>query len=107
MSLDYAYEKVSTAIRTMAIGTWSLQMRIADAYTSSLILIEPDDIPERLRPALQEIKHALTSGTPIGDEGKVVATVRQMNDDRASEVARMIADFADEVENAYHYPDEG
>lgn len=85
---NYTWEKLYTAILTLASGQFSLQERLADAYISSLIRLRSGDLPRGLRDEFAQLGKRLTCVAPEGDEGSVYATVRAMD----TETARMLAE---------------
>ena len=105
MSLGYAWEKMLTAVLGMAASPAALRERIADAYTGSIIrLVYPgagDDLPDDLKPMLAEIKAAMETTQPVGNEGTAVASALAMTDAQAEDVARQITRLFDEVQSRY------
>jgi len=101
MSLNYAHEKLSTAVLSLAQSTESLQNRLAAAYVGSLMLIGVDvqaDLPEDLQVAYRLIMERLTSaGVVVEGEGKVAPTIRTMSDSEAQRVISDIVVLANEV----------
>lgn len=100
MSLDYAYEKLSMAVTSMAISTDSLQNRLANAYIYGFHTIGLDvnaDLPPNLRSLYREIERNLTKVPAQGDEGSVVATTRAMRDEEAKKLIEQIVYLYDEV----------
>ena len=89
------------AVHGMASSPYSMQQRIADAYTGSLIRLRADNFPDDLRLKFEEISKKLTSGTPTGDEGTVQASVSSMNEEEATEIAREIVNLYDQVSARY------
>lgn len=98
MGIDYAWEKAMVAVTGMACNPDSINERIAHAFAYSLIRINPEEhLPEDLRPLLEEIRTALTSVEPIGDEGSIAATTRVMSTEEATNIARKIVDLYDKI----------
>ncbi len=98
MSIGYACEKLTKAVRGMAASPDTIQQRIADAYNFNLINIKPDkDLPNDTRWIYEEISTQLTSAEPVGDEGRVQATVASMSDEDAANIAYKIVRLCDEV----------
>lgn len=102
MKYGYSYEKMSNAVHTLAVGLGSLQQRIADAYLYSIIHVKRDELPENTLAKFDKMDRTMHSGTPIGDEGLINASARNLTDNEASEVAEAILFIADEVESAYN-----
>ncbi len=92
------------AVNGMAESPKSIQPRIADAYSSQLMGLKPDRFvgePEWRR-RFEEITRQLTSGTPVGDEGTIQASVASMSDEAATKIAREIVSLHDEISTRYH-----
>ena len=87
---SYTWEKFFSALTTLITGNRSIQQRLIDAFVHSLSLLRIDDLPEGIRGEFIELEEALTSVEPIGDEGRIHATVRAMDDDTAGEYALKI-----------------
>ncbi len=102
MRYGYSYEKMSNAVRTLAVGLESLQQRIADAYLDSVLHVKRDELPESTLATFDKMDRTMRSGDPIGDEGIINASARNLTDHEASEVAEAILFIADEVERAYN-----
>jgi hypothetical protein len=49
MALDYTWNKLYTAVLTLATGTADIQERLNDAYANALIRLTPNDFPDDLR----------------------------------------------------------
>jgi len=92
---SYTWEKFFSALTTLITGNRSIQQRLIDAFVHSLALLRIDDLPNGLREEFIELEEALTSVEPIGDEGRIHATVRAMDDDTASEYALKIFSLYD------------
>ena len=100
MSLDYAYEKLSVAVTSMATSTDSLQNRLANVYVYGFHTIGLNvnaDLPPNLRSLYREIEKNLTKVPAQGDEGSVLATTRAMRDEEAKKVIEQIVYLYDEV----------
>lgn len=62
--------------------------------------VQANDVPESERYELNKMHDRLTSVEPIGDEGRISATVKEMSDTDAVEIARTILLIADSVRSA-------
>jgi hypothetical protein len=67
-----------------------------------LVLIGPEDVPEELRPAFSELVAALTSEEPKGTEGRLVATLKVMDEQQAQNIARAIVDLYQSLGRLLH-----
>jgi len=100
MSLNYTWEKFYVAVSSLASGTGSIQERLFNAYTGSLMLLEvhkPDELPEDMRNEFKEITRELTAVEPSGNEGSVRASTNAMTDLEASEIAEKIVSLYDRI----------
>jgi hypothetical protein len=104
MSFSYVHEKFSAAIESMAASPESIQHRIANAYTYHLIRLKKEELPDEIRMDFEITAEQLTRGEPVGNEGRVMATVKQMSENEAVDIARRIVHMSDVV-NA-HYQSE-
>ena len=96
----YAGEKFNNAVYGMAASPQSIQSRVADAYTSNVMLLNEEDLPESIRLRFREFGETITAVEPAGEEGSVKATMNQMSDEDAAEMAREILMMADAVRTA-------
>jgi hypothetical protein len=93
----YALEKLSQAVQALATGAGRVQERLGEA-AMYLIRIRPDEIPiEELRRILVGIKGDLTFDEPVGNEGRLVATLRGLDDADASAIETRIVHLHDRL----------
>ena len=90
MKNSYPHEKFSRAIGSMATSPKSLQERIADAYIYNIIHVKIEEVPEDIRFKFENLQERLTSVQPTGDEGSVMASIKEMSTDEAIEIANDI-----------------
>ena len=96
--VDYAWEKLHTAVLGMARSEDSLQVRLAYAYIGGLINIRPEEtLSEDLHPNMAEIHAAFRTHEPKGDEGGAMASARAMSDEDARALIEKIVMIYDEV----------
>jgi len=90
---EHARDQFFDALRAMAISSFDIQSRLADAYTSirEVTLDEFDDDPE-LKLKLARILDLLAVDTRDVDD-EVVETTHRMSDIEAAKVAHLICDF--------------
>ena len=104
MSLSYADEKFSAAIRSLAIGIGPIKERLIDACTYDLIHIQAErDVPENMREDFEELINSVTKDSPTlanPNDGKIQATIKNMSEDAAVEIATEILSFAYRIEGA-------
>jgi hypothetical protein len=97
MSAAYTWEKLYAAVHTLATGTDDLKNRLADAYISALVRLEPSDFPPNSRAEFADFRAAMVRVEPQGDEGRVAATVKDMPDEVAAHWAGKIVSWFDHV----------
>jgi hypothetical protein len=89
----HALEKLADAADALETGAGSVHERLFEAFTY-LVLIGPDDVPDgELRLAFAELMGTLTSEEAKGTEGRLVATLKVMDDEHAQDIARAIVDL--------------
>ncbi|OQY01197.1 MAG: hypothetical protein B6I26_04890 [Desulfobacteraceae bacterium 4572_130] len=96
----YPNEKFSNAITTLATSPKSIQERIADAFIFDIIHVKAKDVPEDIQYRLEKLQKKMTSVEPISDEGRIIATTRNMTTDEAVEIANEIVYLADIINNS-------
>ncbi len=95
MSLSYAHEKFRNAVYTLATHPADIRERPISALVPHIGSVEIEqDIPEDLQDEYQAFWNRVTFGVPISGEGTLQASVREMSDDEAVEVAKLITQFA-------------
>ena len=88
----YALGRLADAADALETGAGTVHERLFEAFTH-LVLISPEDVPDgELRPAFRELMAALTSEEPKGTEGRLVATLKMIDDEHAQDIARAIID---------------
>lgn len=92
---SYTWEKFFDALTSLATGRSSIQERLINAYMYSLAMLRVDDLPAGLREEFVELEEALTHLDPVGDEGKIQATIWAMDEDTASDYAQKIVSLYD------------
>ena len=94
---SYLYEKLLSAIGTMATSPRTLQDRLRTAALTC-IAVKEDDLPEgELRDKWNEVQQRLTSVEPTGDEGSLEATLSRMSDEEAHDVAELFWELFSEL----------
>lgn len=101
LEYSYSYEKFSTAVAMMATSLEPLQTRIGHAYLYEIICVQRALIPDCALAKFDALQRRMTSCVPLGDEGTVMASVRDMSDREAQQIANDIVYIADAVQSAY------
>ncbi len=97
MALDYVWEKLMVAVSGMAASEQSLQERLADAYVSSLIRLDAEDLPGELQEDFRALEDAMGRVNPTGDEGSARASTRRMSTEEARQWIGKIVSMYDDV----------
>jgi hypothetical protein len=93
---NYTWEKLYTTVLILASGNGSVQDRLIDAYISSLMRLEPDDLPKVLRKEFSELQYKLTRVEPsYPGEGRIHATISKMENIEANKVVEQIISIYD------------
>lgn len=95
MTQDYAREKFFSAVLGLAQGDRPARERLADAYTSSLMHLRPDDLPKELQKNFKGIESALTRVSAKGDEGSVAASAAALDDREIRQIIEKVVSMAD------------
>lgn len=104
--MDYAAEKAVQAIETLAAGHASLRERLFFAI-EILTRLQERHVPDAdLWNRLQEIVAQATAREPVGDEGRIQATLGQMPDGDATQLAEQIVSWGLDVDHAYRVEEE-
>lgn len=97
MSINYVWEKFYVAVQALAGGQGNIKERLLDAYISALIRLKPDDLPKEMQQEFSMLQEELTKAEPIGNEGKLRATINSISSDRAAEIAEKIVGMYDKI----------
>lgn len=100
-SLAYAWEKSYLSVRGMATGVASLQARVGDAFTSSLCLLNRENVTPDIFRRVGEVKRRLTCISAKAGEGDVAATLAKMSNEEAISIAEEIVDIFDSIAKTY------
>ena len=97
MDLLYSSEKLSQAVRGLAIGAKSIQGRVADVMSGCLAaLIDHQSLPPNLHAQLEYY------GQQWKKAGESIPSwAERLTDDEAGDVARWIVDTRDEVDRLF------
>ena len=92
-SAAYALRTMADAADAVETGAGTVHERLFEAFTH-LARIGPEGMPDGdLRAAFAELMAALTSERPKGTEGRLVATLKVIDEDQAQSIARAIVDL--------------
>ena len=95
MTLRYAADKFDDAMYILATSPKSIQERVAAAFMLGLGPITAEDLPEQLHNDFHSLHERLTRVIPVGNEGSILATIHEMSDDDAVNIAKQIRPYRD------------
>ena len=78
MSLVYAWEKLHLAVETLC-GRGSQTSRLADAVSTYLVHVRPDDLPADLRREFLQVMSELNAGQELVEEANIQATISRLD----------------------------
>jgi len=84
--MSTAWEQLEGAALSL-VRSGPIKERLTDAYRNHLALVNPAELPDRLRAEFRACQEALTREPPLRGEDAVRATVRKMSSHEADEVA--------------------
>ena len=90
--LDYACEKFSDGVNTLAVGIGPIKERLVDAYANSVMRAPAPvlGVDPELDARIGRLHERMTARDEVGGEGKVLASVNAMTDSDAAECAQEI-----------------
>jgi hypothetical protein len=98
MAINYAWEKLYSAVRGAMMSTDPLPRRLEDGYVSFHTLAHGDHLPPDLKKRFDVLKKGLTFySDPTGLRGSVGATADKMTDDEARKWLEEILSLYTEV----------
>jgi hypothetical protein len=88
-NLEYAAEKFSVAVSSLAAGTGDLQDRLYSA-SITILPLQTEDMPdEETRNLYEHLMQELTKYPAEGDEGLLKATLRRLGPDELQDLAQI------------------
>jgi len=94
---NYALEKFTKAVYSLATGPGDVRSRLWDAYMD-FHAVREKNIPEQLRKDFDWIMKMLTKRESLYDEGRAKATLRRMRNQTGVKIAEKIYDFKYKLE---------
>jgi len=86
--LAYASEKFGMAVYDLAVGNGRFKERLLSAFASRALPVwPPKDLPKAIAQRIEMLHARLTSIPASGSEGRIAATLNEMSEDDASELA--------------------
>ena len=99
----YGWEKLYNAVNSLALGTVSLQERLANAMLHSLELIRDQHMPSELYVRLETVRERFRQvHIAPADMGTISASASRINDDDAYEIAKEIVSLFNGQCEAYY-----
>lgn len=100
-SLSHVKQKLSAAVHGLAAGQGPIKERLEAAFFVCAAL-RPEDFPEgELRHKWFEIQESLTAKETTERKGRIKVTLREIDEDRASEIAAMLVELALRVQELH------
>ena len=103
MDIYYTWEKLYTAVHSLATGPGTLQERLEGAFIPSLSVLDPVDFPDSLQEEFRNLQRELNSAQPVGDEATAIATISKLSETEAMRYSERILSFYDRI-TRYHEP---
>jgi predicted acetyltransferase len=94
--LEYGFEKFGRAVLDLAASSENIKKRLSNA-TYHLGVVREKNIPEEMRLEFNRIYERITSGVPHNREGTLAATIDQITNEEAVEIAGDIVSFNDNL----------
>jgi hypothetical protein len=94
--LNYGFEKFSHAVHALDASSKPIKERLFDA-TYHLGVLPEQHVPEEMRGQFTYIAERLKSGVPRSGEGTLAATINQITEEEAIEIAGDIVSFNDDL----------
>lgn len=91
MKYSYADQKFTEAIDGMAVSSKSIQRRVGDSYAYYLGLLKADQLLEDVQGDFQTLTREIESIDIREGEGLAAAMEGSVSDEKAVEIARLIA----------------
>ena len=102
MSLHYTHEKLDAAIQTLATNPDKIQSRLYGAWLQMQTLrTETHNLTQSMQDKFATIEKRLTLTTISEKEGNVQASIGNMTNEEASEIAKDILSLYREVFSVY------
>jgi len=101
ITLSYAWEKLHMAVLALAALRVPIKERLVLAYVHNLSVLEPEDVPEPIKAKFNAVHKRITEADPVGDEGRIRASVNAMSDEEASHLAEEIVSMYDKITRAH------
>jgi len=95
MEYGYLWEKFFGATMSL-VGEGSLKQRLEYA-AQSIIDLKNHDIPKDVKEDILSLIEDLTSGNPVGDEGRIHATIKRMTDEEVRDTTKRILGVYDNI----------
>jgi hypothetical protein len=96
-ALEYTHERLWATVLALAVADGTVQERLANAVTSQLLYLSPDDLPLDMRDHFIQIEHRLTTKDPVGDRDSVHATAAVMDEFEARSIVEAIVAMYGEI----------
>ena len=100
-TIDYACEKLWEAVHELALGRGRIKDRLESAAKYVAMAAGAKSDNAHFRADYEKTWNRMTAVTARGDEGAVRATLAQMSEDEACDIANQILTLAYKAKEAY------
>jgi hypothetical protein len=101
--MSHPAERFAEAVRTL-VSDGPVKQRLATAFAEYLETVDSSDLPAALRSDFNDLRSALLSIAPVGNETRVRATVQKMSSleaaRHAATIVRLYVQLLGDVERA-------
>ena len=101
MGIDYAWEKLSESVSSMAISRESLHDRLLSTL-QTCTAVTKDDFPPELGQRWQKLQDDLSKIPSVGSEGAYEATLNQMPESEVKSALKEIVSIFYDVAKGYY-----
>ena len=90
-------EKFQLAVAGLATSVQSLRERLADAYMSNFVQLNPHDLPVEIRQAFQGLRNALSRVSEGGKVGTLTISAATLSDDETRRLIQSVISMYEDV----------
>jgi hypothetical protein len=93
----YVLEKFQLAVLGFATSVQSLRERLADAYMSNFVQLNPRDVPAEIHQEFQGLRNALSRVSDGGKVGTLAISAATLSDDEARRLIQSVVSMYEDV----------
>jgi hypothetical protein len=94
--MSYRWEKFHLALFAL-VGWDSIQERLCHSFIHHLMHVDPEKLPSEIKDDFISLSEDLTSGIPVGSEGRVAAFCDKLSNEEAFDYAKRIVSMYDTI----------